>query len=235
MRNTKEAIAWGRHQIDHPMWSWYRKCLMFARMCVDAPSGTLYAKDAYGNAPASMRRPFNGNWGAVRRGSIFIWTNSGAGHAVFCLGDGICLTNDYGGYGQITATPLAAVHNWCNAHPLGDIDWVNGVHFRKEQPPGPPPPVSLEDVVRAATRDPRRDKRSKRDSTAGAHASVIRVERALNARGILDDQYVDGTFGTKTKEAYRHFERQIDSPSKDGIPGEVSLNKLAGKHFRVVK
>ncbi|MGW1160349.1 peptidoglycan-binding domain-containing protein [Streptomyces sp. NPDC002519] len=94
------------------------------------------------------------------------------------------------------------------------------------------PTVSLAHVVYAAQHDP---------AAAQGHttykADVLLVERALAAEKLLDPQYVDGSFGTKTVAAYRLLQERYgySGSAADGIPGKPSLTKLGAKHgFQVV-
>ncbi|WP_405673289.1 peptidoglycan-binding domain-containing protein [Streptomyces sp. NBC_01530] len=98
--------------------------------------------------------------------------------------------------------------------------------------PATKPKLSLAHVVYAAKRDP---------AAAQGHTSykaeVLLVEKALKAEGLLAAQYVDGSFGSKTVDAYKAWQRHLgySGPSADGIPGQTSLAKLAAKHgFQVV-
>ena len=96
-------------------------------------------------------------------------------------------------------------------------------------PPKPvtKPSVSLAHVVYAARHDP---------AAAQGHTSykneVLLVERALQAEGLLDGQWVDGSFGTKTLGAYAALQRRYGytGSDADGIPGKTSLTRLGDKH-----
>ncbi|MEU3613540.1 peptidoglycan recognition family protein [Streptomyces sp. NPDC006872] len=92
------------------------------------------------------------------------------------------------------------------------------------------PKVSLARVVAAARKDP---------AAAQGHttykAEVLRVEQALKAEGMLDAVYVDGSFGTKTIDAYARWQRSpaggaYTGAAADGIPGSASLKRLAARH-----
>ncbi|MCX4596074.1 endolysin [Streptomyces sp. NBC_01549] len=103
-------------------------------------------------------------------------------------------------------------------------------------PPKPPTPakpkVSLAHVIYAAKHDP---------AAAQGHTSykgeVLLVEKALHAEGLLDGQYVDGSFGSKSVDAYKAWQRHLgySGSGADGIPGQTSLAKLGAKHgFQVI-
>ncbi|WP_374114286.1 peptidoglycan-binding protein, partial [Streptomyces sp. NK08204] len=96
----------------------------------------------------------------------------------------------------------------------------------------PKPRVSLAHIVAAAKRDP---------GAAQGHvtykAEVLVVERALKAEGLLAGQYVDGSFGSLTVNAYARWQKRLDysGSAADGIPGMTSLKKLGARHgFSVV-
>ncbi|WND36912.1 peptidoglycan-binding protein [Streptomyces sp. BB1-1-1] len=93
------------------------------------------------------------------------------------------------------------------------------------------PTVDLSKLVNAAKVDP--PKRGTPVSYAGART----VEAALAAEDLLDEQYVDGHFGTATKTAYAAWQRRCGYSGRDadGIPGRSSLAALGKRHgFRVV-
>jgi hypothetical protein len=92
--------------------------------------------------------------------------------------------------------------------------------------------VSLAHVVAAAKKDP---------AAVQGHttykAEVLVVERALKAEGLLAGQYVDGSFGSLTVNAYARWQKRLNysGSAADGIPGRASLEALGKKHgFAVV-
>ncbi|NUS26132.1 MAG: peptidoglycan-binding protein [Streptomyces sp.] len=102
--------------------------------------------------------------------------------------------------------------------------------------PQPPPAVttrvSLAHVVAAAKKDP-----AAPQGHTTYKAEVLVVERALKAEGLLAEQYVDGSFGSLTVNAYARWQRRLgySGTAADGIPGMTSLKKLGAKHgFDVV-
>ncbi|MFB7649458.1 peptidoglycan-binding protein [Streptomyces sp. NPDC056084] len=68
------------------------------------------------------------------------------------------------------------------------------------------------------------------------YPSEVRVlEDALAAEGLLNRSYVDGSFGTKTRDAYAAWQRSsagggYSGSEADGIPGLSSLQRLAARH-----
>ncbi|MFF5404634.1 GH25 family lysozyme [Streptomyces misionensis] len=95
------------------------------------------------------------------------------------------------------------------------------------KPPAPKASVSLAHVVAAAKRDP-----SAPQGHTTYKADVLLVERALQAEHLLAAQYVDGSFGSLTINAYARWQRALgySGSAADGIPGKTSLTKLGAKH-----
>src|SRR5262245_10652291 len=96
------------------------------------------------------------------------------------------------------------------------------------------PVCDMEAVVKAAQIDPRRPDTT---ITPGSKASVLLVEDALLAEGLLASTYVDGHFGTKTIDAYAAWQRSLGFSGLDasGLPGQTSLKALGQGRFTVVK
>jgi hypothetical protein len=101
--------------------------------------------------------------------------------------------------------------------------------------PAAKPKVSVAHVATAAKHDP-----SAAQGHATYRAETLLVEKALHAEGLLDQQYVDGSFGSLTVTAYAKWQRSkaggsYSGTAADGIPGQTSLSKLAARHgFTVV-
>lgn len=96
------------------------------------------------------------------------------------------------------------------------------------------PSVNMEATVKAAQIDPRRAGDA---LTPGAKASILLVERALRDRNLLDAQWVDGHFGTKTVAAYAKYQKSLGYTGLDanGLPGKTSLAKLGAGRFTVTR
>ncbi len=94
------------------------------------------------------------------------------------------------------------------------------------------PEVNMQATVKAAQIDPRR---ADHTFTAGAKASVLLVEQALQAKHLLDPTWVDGYFGTTTVTAYAAYQRSLGYSGLDatGLPGKTSLTKLGEGRFYV--
>ncbi|TDC38699.1 peptidoglycan-binding protein [Micromonospora sp. 15K316] len=96
------------------------------------------------------------------------------------------------------------------------------------------PQVDMEALIKAAQIDPRRPDTALTD---GARDSVLLVERALQAKGLLSSTYVDGHFGTSTVAAYAAYQRSLGYTGLDatGLPGVTSLRLLGEQRYAVVK
>ena len=94
------------------------------------------------------------------------------------------------------------------------------------------PVVNMEAVLKAAQWDPQK---AGSGVTPGSGPSVLIVEQALQAKGLLAAGYVDGHYGTSTVTAYTHWQHQLGYTGlgANGIPGEASLKKLAANRFTV--
>ncbi|MET8629019.1 peptidoglycan-binding protein [Kitasatospora sp. NPDC004669] len=96
--------------------------------------------------------------------------------------------------------------------------------------PGPRT-VSLAHVVAAARSDPGAEQGHR---TYGAEVAI--VEQALADEGLLEQRWVDGSFGSRTVTAYAGWQRWCGytAGAADGIPGWDSLHRLgAAQDFAV--
>ncbi len=96
------------------------------------------------------------------------------------------------------------------------------------------PVVDMEALIKAAQIDPRRADTA---ITSGSKDSVLQVERALQARGLLAAGYVDGHFGTSTVAAYATYQRSLGYSGLDasGLPGPTSLRQLGEQRFTLTR
>ncbi|MEU3793077.1 peptidoglycan-binding domain-containing protein [Streptomyces fructofermentans] len=100
-------------------------------------------------------------------------------------------------------------------------------------PAGPAKPVvDLGNLVAAAMRDPALPQGGKTHK-----ADVLVVEKALVAEGLLPAQWADGSFGSRTVEAYAALQRRygFDGADANGIPGQATLRRLGKEHGFTVK
>ncbi|MEU0645312.1 peptidoglycan-binding domain-containing protein [Streptomyces umbrinus] len=94
------------------------------------------------------------------------------------------------------------------------------------------PVVDLSNVIAAARRDPGLPQGGKTHK-----ADVLVVEKALVAEGLLPAQWADGSFGSRTVEAYASLQRRYGFSGADanGIPGQTTLKRLGKEHGFTVK
>lgn len=94
------------------------------------------------------------------------------------------------------------------------------------------PKVNMAAVLKAAQIDPQRPDQTLTDGSA---KHVRKVERELADRGVLDQRYVDGHYGTATLDAYSAFQRSLgyEGLAANGIPGHRSLTALGDHAFDV--
>lgn len=152
---------------------------------------------------------------------------------------------------------ICRVHDWSAKSIIGHLEWSDdksdprgftmpdmrarvakrlgekpsgGGTATPSRPPVAKPKVSLAHVVAAARKDP---------GAAQGHttykAEVLLVEKALQAESYLPSKYVDGSFGTKSVDAYARWQRSpagggYTGTAADGIPGFASLKRLGAKH-----
>jgi N-acetylmuramoyl-L-alanine amidase-like protein len=144
---------------------------------------------------------------------------------------------------------ICRAHGWSAKSVIGHKEWTNTkpdprgfglpnlrarIARRLDyQPSGgsgsgqPQPTVSLAHIIEAAHADPPAPQ-----GHAIHRAEVLPVERALVVEGLLDQQWVDGSFGTKTITAYSGWQRRCGYTGRDadGIPGINSLCALGRRH-----
>ena len=94
------------------------------------------------------------------------------------------------------------------------------------------PTVNFDATLLASQLDPGRPGTG---TTSGAKASVLLVEKALNAKGLLAKKYVDGSFGSSTVKAMTAYQKKLGYKgcSANGLPGPTSLTKLGAGRYTV--
>ncbi|MFE7559674.1 peptidoglycan-binding protein [Kitasatospora sp. NPDC057500] len=161
------------------------------------------------------------------------------GDHVTAVGEAL-VRNGYGGHYQQGPGPAWTDADTLNyqafQHSLGysgpDADGVPGLvtlQLLLGRIPGQPT-VSLAHVVEAARTDPGA---AQGHQTHAAEARL--VEQALADEGLLEQRWVDGSFGTRTVQAYAAFQRSLGyaGADADGVPGRRSLERLGTGRFTV--
>lgn len=242
MRSTTETLAWLRGECQSPSKSWYQLCLALTRTARGIDPMYASAIQAWHGAKHKHPLTSGANWSKVPVGAPIYYHSSTYGHIVTFAGvtnaGPLCYTNDVAGHGKVSmVSPLWFISHWRQPI-LGWTEDINGarISFQPPKPikPNPTNTVSLRDAVKAATLDPPRPTQSK---TAGAGPDVRLIEEALASKNLLDKKHIDGHYGSTTIEAYKKWQRKLGYVGKDadGIPGKVSLQRLAdGQPWRVV-
>ncbi|MFZ3475366.1 peptidoglycan-binding protein [Streptomyces sp. 4.24] len=115
----------------------------------------------------------------------------------------------------------------------GPTTWELLVTGRGNDIPGaeaPRPTLSVAHLAAAARKDIPAP-----DGHTTYPGEVRALEDALVAEGLLNRSYADGSFGTKTRDAYAAWQRSkaggsYTGSAADGIPGLSSLQRLAARH-----
>lgn len=145
----------------------------------------------------------------------------------------ICRTWDDPGYGYHRMFPEwslggTACPGDARVGQFNDLIFPGIVRAAGGEGPTPPqqPVVSLAQVVAAAHSNPQAP------GTPVTYFSVIYVERALVAEGLLTAGRADGHYGTATITAYAAWQRRLgySGSDADGIPGMASLSRLGSLH-----
>ena len=233
--------GWRRRSTTRPR-SWYQLCLALTRTGRGISPRYASALQAWNEADVRHSLTSTSNFSKVPLGAPIFYRSATYGHIVTFAGVGnsgpLCYTNDVAGRGKVSlVSPLWFISHWGQPI-LGWTEDLNGVKIPFETPkpvkPQPPNTVSIRDAIKAAKADPSKPGTGK---TAGAGPDVRRIEEALVSKGLLNAKAVDGHYGTNTIEAYKKWQRKLGYSGKDadGIPGKVSLQRLAdGQPWRVV-
>jgi hypothetical protein len=139
------------------------------------------------------------------------------------------------------AAAICRAHNWSAKSVIGHAEWTT----RKIDPVGftmpdmrariahrlegmrQMPTVSLAQVIEAARLDPPAEQGHL------THAEpVATLERALAEDGLLGEEWIDGSYGTKTISAYSTWQKRCGFSGRDadGVPGADSLTTLGHRH-----
>lgn len=230
MRTPEQAIEWARQQHYNPSQGWTGLCQMFVRSAYGLGGGFASASAQWRGAQ-HRHRTSDGN--KAPRGVAFCWTGGsrGFGHIVLSVGNGLCWSTDVVRTGHVDLVRINEITQRWGQHPEGWIEDVNGTRIWH-------PPVrqgiSVRDLQNAAKRDPGRHFHGK---TPGAYWDVLRFERMLARAGAMSWGYVDGSYGTMTRQAVREFQRHHDM-NVTGNPYQHTverLNEATGRKYKIEK
>lgn len=224
-RKANDALAWARAQHDDGGTEWRGLCLVFVRSCFGVDRNYRSAAAAWEGARFKHRET---DGRKVPRGVPYFWTggSQGFGHIVISAGGGMCWSNDINVNGGISLVPINDITARWRQTPQGWTEDLNGV--RVWEPPRPPL-VDLSDLERAFRQDPARPGD---EGTNGARIDVRRFERALSKKGYLDARYIDGSYGTKTVEGMKRFQRD-HAMDGEGEPTLESVKAVGRGRFRI--
>jgi hypothetical protein len=229
IRTGSAAVAYALGQHYHPYRSWYRDCQMFVRSCLNV--GALYGSAESGYYHTRYRH----STGTPPPGVPVWWTDGGFGHVALSAGGGYCWSNDYVRQGRIDKVPISSITRHWGKRYRGWSEDINGVRIYRVAPKKAAPKkpaVSLAYVRQAARHD------HELPQGKGAHeATVLIVEHALKAEGLLDTRYAtDGYWGKTSITAYGKWQRRIKAkPPFNGLPDHSTLVRLGTRHGFTVK
>ncbi len=224
-RNANHALAWARGQHRDGGTEWNGLCLVFVRSCYGIAAHFPSAAAAWHGAERKHRQR---DGDKVPRGVPYFWTggSQGFGHVVITVGGGLCWSNDIKVTGGISLTRINDITRRWGQSPQGWTEDLNTVRvWRKPDPPV----VDLSDLLRAFRHDPAR---AGDEGTDKSRRDVRRLEQALARAGYLDSQFVEGSYGTRTVEAMRRFQRDHGFDG-DGEPTLRTVKAIGRGRFKV--
>jgi len=236
-----EAVATALAEAEHASQNFFNLCDRFVAVCYGfAHSGYGSAKIHWDEIPDEHKHEHDAK---PPVGGVPFWDTPTSGHTAICVAPGMIASNDIITDGEVSVVRIGKIsESWSTADYLGWAEpFYHGAtvsiphpnqHHNGPKPKGGRPSVSLSSMITAATVDPPAEQGHMTDK-----AGTRRVERALEAEGLLEHTFVDGSFGTKTVKAYREWQAKLDFSgiNADGIPGIKSLTALGVKHgFDVV-
>ena len=150
-----------------------------------------------------------------------------SGHAFVVVENGYCYSTDILGEGRVWKVPISLIHTKWGMRILGGIDWTppSGALHLKPIVVTALPKVDLSMIQAAAKVDP-----TKPQGYATYKAGTMLVEKAMVKLGYLSSQWgSDGSFGSKSREAYKKVQAAAKSQYRDGIPRQADLAWLGKK------
>lgn len=226
-RAGSAAVAWGQDRTKSGPGNWTGKCLAFTRSCLGVPALYGDARIAWSHVAIGDRH------GGVEPppGVPVFWSVGTHGHVALSAGGGWCISTDILRVGWADRVRIATITQRWGARYLGWTETLNGVRVYNPLVAAIPTTVSVSAarILAAARHDP------SRPAASALHPYQVRVvEKALAHEGLLDDRWIDGSWGSKTTAAWARWQKRLGDTTPTGRPGRAGLNALASKYGFVV-
>lgn len=195
MRTGSAALAWSIQESRHPTLDLAGYCLLATRLAFDVDD---IRKSAIKDWKSKAKEHRFTSWPPPAATTVY-WDIGRNGHVAPSAGDGYVWSTDILRTGKIDKVKISYINQHWGAKYLGWSDTVNGVDIYNP-PPGTGRLISLDRLVAATEHD------VAAAQGAGLFPDDVRpVERALVQVGLLDDRWVDGAWGTRTRKAIRAY------------------------------
>lgn len=231
MRLGSAAVAAALREHKNPTRLWTSPrgnglCLQFTRTVLGVPALFGSAIEAWGHVAPGDR---HGGQSPPPGVPVF-WRVGRWGHVAVSAGGGYVWSTDILRKGKVDKVCIAYLSHAWNATYLG---WAETLNNRRVYTPSAKvprdKPVHVRNLREAAELD------LARPAGQASHPYEVGVvERALAAEGLLDDRWLDGSWGTKTVAAWKRWQKRIGN-EPTGRPGREGLERLAAKHKFEVK
>lgn len=229
-RTGTAVLDWCQAQVSQPSRDWFTYCLIFARSAFGVAAQYPDAATAWSQAA------FKHGTAGTPPAAVPVWWTGGThgyGHVAVSAGNGYCYSTDILRHGKVDKVPITRINLSWGLTYKGWTEDINSVRVYTLPPPfSSMPAVDLSNVQDALRRDyplPQNAESSQPD--------VLRVERALQAVGLLPNvKPTPGFTGILWRQAYAKWQRDcgVGGPF-DGILGIQSLTLLGERNnFRVV-
>lgn len=225
MRLGSAAVAFALKEHKTPSRVWQSPkgnglCLQFTRTALDVPAKAGSAIEAWSDVAAGDR---HGGQNPPPGVPVF-WRIGRWGHVAVSAGGGYVWSTDILRKGKVDKVSIAYLSNRWGATYLGWAETLNGKRVYTAAAKVPKQvTVHVRNIREAAEHDP-----AAAAKKALHPAEVGVVEKALAAEGLLDDRWIDGSWGTKTEAAWKRWQKRIGN-EPTGHPGAEGLEKLAAK------
>jgi hypothetical protein len=226
MRVGSAAVAFALKEHKAPSRFWrsakgHGLCLQFARTALDVPAKYGSAVIAWSHVARADRH------GGVHPppGVPVFWRIGAFGHVAVSAGGGYVWSTDILHRGRVDKVRISYLTARWGATYLG---WAETLNDRRVYTGTAKVPRQVTVHVRNIQASAEHDPAAPAGSALHPHEVGV-VEKALAAEGLLDDRFLDGSWGTKTVAAWRKWQRRIgNDPS--GHPGADGLKRLGARH-----